>query len=138
MIDSELVAKKLALIETFVRELQTLAAPSAIEHDIRERRFAEHTIQIAVQACQDVASHIVSRERLGEPVTNQQLFQLMRDAGWIEDELADTLRRAVGLRNILVHGYSTVDAMVVRDVVENRLDDLLEFVDAVRRRLETP
>ena len=62
----------------------------------------------------------------------------MRDAGWIEDELADTLRRAVGLRNILVHGYSTVDAMVVRDVVENRLDDLLEFVDAVRRRLETP
>lgn len=57
MTDPDLVAKKLALIETYVRELRTLAKPAAIEHDV----------QIAVQACQDVASHIVSDERLGEP-----------------------------------------------------------------------
>lgn len=136
MTDPELVAKKLALIETYVRELRTLARPEAIEGDVRERRFAEHTIQIAVQACQDVASHIVSDERLGEPRTNQQLFELLRDAGWIDAELAATLRRAVGLRNVLVHGYFAVDPAIVRDVVENRLDDLLAFVSAVRARLD--
>jgi len=135
--DPDLVAKKLALVETYVRELRPLARPEAIERDVRERRFAEHTIQIAVQACQDVASHIVSDERLGEPRTNQQLFELLRDAGWIEDELAATLRRAVGLRNVLVHGYSAVDPAIVRDVVERRLDDLLAFVAAVRARMAT-
>lgn len=135
MTDWELVAKKLALIETYVRELRTLARPEAIVRDVRERRFAEHTIQIAVQACQDVASHIVSDERLGEPRTNQQLFELLRDAGWISAELAATLRQAVGLRNVLVHGYSAVDPAIVRDVVENRLDDLLAFVGAIRRRI---
>lgn len=135
MTDADLVAKKLALIETYVGELRSLADPGALARDIRERRFAEHTIQIAVQACQDVASHIVSDERLGEPHTNQQLFALLRDAGWIDDRLAETLRRAVGLRNILVHGYSAVDVAVVRDVIENRLGDLLDFVAAVRLRL---
>lgn len=135
MTDPELVAKKLALIETYVRELRTMARPEAIESDVRERRFAEHTIQIAVQACQDVASHIVSDERLGEPRTNQALFELLRDAGWIDAELSDTLRRAVGLRNVLVHGYSAVDPAIVRDVVENRLDDLLAFVTAIRAKV---
>jgi uncharacterized protein YutE (UPF0331/DUF86 family) len=40
-----------------------------------------------------------------------------------------------GFRNILVHGYGDVDLAVVEDVVRNRLDDLLQFVAAVQRRL---
>ena len=71
MTDPELVAKKLALIETCVRELRSLARPDALRHDVRERRFVEHTLQIAIQASLDVASHVVSDERLGEPETNR-------------------------------------------------------------------
>jgi uncharacterized protein YutE (UPF0331/DUF86 family) len=40
----------------------------------------------------------------------------------------------VGFRNVIVHGYDTVDLAVVRDVLENRLGDLLAFVAAVRAR----
>ena len=46
-----------------------------------------------------------------------------------------SLRSMAGFRNILVHGYESVDLAVVEDVVENRLDDLLAFVRAVRTRL---
>ena len=77
MTDAGLVAKKLAFVETCVRELRTLARPELLETDVRERRFVEHTLQIALQACQDIASHIVSDERLGEPRTNQELFDLL-------------------------------------------------------------
>jgi hypothetical protein len=49
MTDPELVAKKLAFIETCVRELQTLARPERIEDDLREERFVEHTLQLAIQ-----------------------------------------------------------------------------------------
>ena len=67
MTDPELVAKRLAIIETCVRELRELAHPPAIPTDVREARFVEHTLQIAIQAALDTASHIVSDERLGEP-----------------------------------------------------------------------
>ncbi len=40
MTDPELVAKKLAFIETCVRELRTLARPERIADDLREERFA--------------------------------------------------------------------------------------------------
>lgn len=60
MTDVDLVAKRLAFIETRLHELRTLSRPAEIEHDLRELRFAEHTLQIAIQAALDVASHIVS------------------------------------------------------------------------------
>jgi uncharacterized protein YutE (UPF0331/DUF86 family) len=69
MTDEDLLAKKLAFVETCVAELRALARPEIIEVDVKERRFVEHTLQICLQAIQDVASHIVSDERLGEPRT---------------------------------------------------------------------
>ena len=135
MTDPELVAKRLAIIETCVRELRELAHPAAIPTDVREARFVEHTLQIAIQAALDTASHIVSDERLGEPRTNRELFDLLERAGWIEPVLAGALRDMAGFRNILVHGYDTVDLAIVQDVVERHLDELLQFTDTVRKRL---
>ncbi len=135
MTDPELVAKKLAFIETCVAELRRLARPDSIKTDIREERFVEHTLQIAIQAAQDVASHIVSDERLGEPRTNRELFDLLARADWLTPSQAAPLSNMVGLRNILVHGYGDVDLSVVQDVLENHLDDLLFFVAIVRDRL---
>ena len=137
MTDPELLAKRLSVIETCVRELRELARPEVIATDVREARFVEHTLQLALQAALDAASHIVSDERLGEPSTNRELFDRLERAGWIEAPLADALRNMAGFRNILVHGYDAVDLEIVRDVVEHRLDDLLKFADSVRRRLHT-
>ena len=102
---------------------------------MREERFVEHTLQLAIQAALDAASHIVSDERLGEPRSNRELFSLLARAGWIDAPLAETLGNMAGFRNVLVHGYDTVDLRIVQDVVEHRLDDLLQFVEVVRRRI---
>jgi uncharacterized protein YutE (UPF0331/DUF86 family) len=135
MTDEDLVAKKLALIETYVRELRELANPAALASDVRERRFVEHTLQIAIQAMLDVASHIVSDERLGEPETNSQLFDRLAAANWVSEDQRKTFVAMAGFRNILVHGYATVDVAIVRNIVDSHLDDLTDFVAAVRARL---
>ncbi len=135
MTDPQLIAKKLAQIETYVGELRTHARPAEIRRDLRERRFVEHTLQLAIQSALDVASHIVSDERLGEPRVNRELFDFLERAGWISGELAEALRRMVGFRNILVHGYDAVDLSIVEDVLGNGLEDLLDFAASIRRRL---
>jgi len=138
MTDPELLAKKLAFIETCVAELRRLARPEMIDTDIREERFVEHTLQVAIQAAQDVASHIVSDERLGEPRTNRELFDLLVRAGWLTESEAAPLGNMIGFRNLLVHGYGDIDLSVVQDVLENHLDDLLHFAAIVRDRLPEP
>ncbi len=135
MTDPDLVRKKLGQVDGWLLELRTLARPETIETDVKERRFVEHTLQILLQACQDIASHVVSDERLGEPRTNQELFDLLAAAGWIDAGLAASMRRAIGFRNVLVHGYAAVDPRIVREVLESRLGDIEAFGSAVRARL---
>jgi uncharacterized protein YutE (UPF0331/DUF86 family) len=133
--DADLLEKKLAFIETCVQELRSLARPALIGTDVREERFVAHTLQLAVQAALDAASHIVSDQRLGEPATNRELFERLRRAGWLDEPLARRCEAMAGFRNILVHGYQTVDLRILRELVEHRLDDLLAFAAAVRTRL---
>lgn len=131
MTDGALLSKKLAFIETCLRELREQARPSML-HEIRELRFVEHTLQIAIQSALDAASHIISDDRLGEPRTNRSLFDLLAKHGWVTTELAEGLSRMAGFRNILVHGYTEVDPAIVKDVLENHLGDLDAFVAAIR------
>lgn len=136
MIDPALVEKKLAFIETRVRELEELARPEHIANDVREARFVEHTLQIAIQAALDVASRIVSARRLGEPETNRALFDMLHKAGVVDQSLAERLYAMAGFRNVLVHGYQEVDVAIVEDIVRNHLGDLTAFVTAVRAAIE--
>lgn|GEM_PF-271478 len=138
MVDGDLVLKKLSFVESRVREFRTMARPGLIEADIREERFVVHTLQLAIQAALDSASYIVSDQRLGEPETNRQLFDLLAKDGWLSAELTDSLRDMTGFRNLVVHGYETVDPRIVRDIIDNHLGDLLAFTKAIRDKLRWP
>lgn len=92
------------------------------------------TLHLAIEAALDVASHVVSDERLGEPLTNRDLFDLLERAGWLAPELASALKEMTGFRNVLVHGYDSLNLGIVEQVVRTRLDDLLAFAEAVRAR----
>lgn len=135
MTDAQLIKKRLAFIQTRLRELRTLAVPENVETDVKERCFVEHSLQLAIQAALDVASHIVSDDRLGEPEHNRDLFALMATAGWIDRSLVTRLQQMAGFRNILVHGYLVVDPRIVRHILEADLADLDEFVAAIDAKL---
>lgn len=135
MTNVDLVAKKLVRIDACVRELRSLARLDLLRTDLKEQRFIEHTLQMAIEAAIDVASHIVSDESLGEPSSKHGLFDLLVRAGWLPGEMLPTLHAMVGFRNVVVHEYDEVDLAIVESVVRDRLEDLLTFVAEVRKRL---
>lgn len=135
MTEGALVEKKLARILQSVQELRSMADPATLGQDLRTERFVLYTLQTAIQAALDVASHVVSDDRLGEPRTNAELFILLQRAGWVPLELLPHLRAMVGFRNVVVHGYDDVDLSIVREILTHHLSDLERFVEAVRARL---
>lgn len=135
MTDLPLIEKRLAVIDTCVSDLRALARADRLDTDIRERRFVERTLQVAIQAALDVASHIVSDRRLGEPATNRELFTLLERDGWVPSELRARLADMAGFRDVTVHRYDDVDLDVVRDVLKNHLVDLERFTAGVRQKL---
>lgn len=133
--DTALTEKKLAFIQTCVRELKELADPERLGIDVRERRFVEHTLQLAIQAALDAASHWVSARRLGEPETNRALFKMLAEDHVIDRELGETLAAMAGLRNILVHGYQIVNTDRLRDILDHHLGDFERFSAALHKSM---
>ncbi len=123
MTDFELVRKKLALIESCVREIQEMVRPAEIQTDLVQQRFAERTLLIAIQASLDAAAHIVSDDRLGEPRNNRELFEILGRNGWIPEELVEALilallaanQEGLALREIRTRLAGTLAEWEVKD-----------------------
>jgi uncharacterized protein YutE (UPF0331/DUF86 family) len=60
--------------------------------------------------------------------------RLLARHGLMKDELAQSITRAVGFRNVLVHGYATVDDDAVIAALA-RLTDLRDYVRALSETL---
>ena len=72
-----------------------------------------------------------ARRRAGDRrPTTATLFRLLGVHGVLTTELAISIRKAVGFRNVLVHDYIEVDDSIVVDRLKS-LGDLEEFVRQV-------
>lgn len=84
-------------------------------------------LQRACEASIDAVMHLVRRNRLGIPTESRQAFTLLVQASLLESELGKRLEGMVGFRNIAVHNYRELDIEVVRNILNERLDDLKRF-----------
>ncbi len=93
-------------------------------------RGVKYTFVTAIEACVDVAQHICATEGWGPPADNGDAARLLGEHAVITSELATSMRKAVGFRNVLVHDYIEVDDSVVVGRLKT-LGDLEEFVRQV-------
>lgn len=82
-------------------------------------RGVKYTFITAIEASVDVAQHICAAQGWGPPADNGDAMKLLGKHGVLSVASADTMRKAVGFRNVLVHES---DAVVV-----SRLADLSDF-----------
>lgn len=84
-------------------------------------------LQRIVEACIDVANHLIAENGWSTPDSASEAFQTLNDQGIFDDEFTSTLISMVGFRNIAVHAYGTLDVDVVRTIVDQHLDDIRRF-----------
>lgn len=85
----------------------------------------------SLQMIIDISCHIVSKYNLGNPSTYSECIELLGKFDYITPELEERLLSMIGLRNILVHEYISVDVKKLYSLLDN-LDDLRRFIDAVK------
>lgn len=84
-------------------------------------------IERACQAAIDMGMHIVAARSLGIPQSNAQTFDLLSDAGVISADLAGSLKRMAGFRNIAIHDYQELDQAVISFILRQGYQDLVRF-----------
>ncbi len=101
-------------------------------HPLKRRVAAmERMLEVAIQAAADVAAHLVADHGWATPETAGQSFAELARQGLIDGGLAQRLRRAVGLRNMLAWDDPDIDPTRLFAGLGADLSDLRTFVAAV-------
>lgn len=127
MVDEGRVARLLRGVSDRVARLREAGATPVADRGPLWLDGVKYLLITAVEACVDVAQHIGSSEGFPAPDSNADAIRAMGERGVLTPELAASLARAVGFRNVLVHQYTTVDDTIVLGALD-RLDDFDLFV----------
>ncbi len=124
---------KAATIERCVRRAREeyFNDPDAFAQDFTRQDAAILNIQRACEAALGMGHHLIRREGLGLPQSARDVFTLLAQAGWIDPDLAASLRRMVGFRNIAVHDYQSLHLPITVRVITEHLDEFTRFTQAL-------
>ena len=136
--DREVVEQKLESLRRCLRRIETKCPADAatLVADLDLQDIVSLNLSRAVQISVDIGAHLIAGMETPPPDTMGQTFDLLAQEGVLNVELASSLKKAVGFRNIAVHSYESINWSIVHSIVKYHLADFTEFAKVVAMRLE--
>lgn len=116
MVNRPIILKKISHVRhnlSRLREKETISLKN-FKDDLDVQDVVLHNLQLAIQGCLDIGSHVVSDEGWGIAGSLNEIFYILQDRGVIKAELTERLVSMVGFRNILIHEYEDVNLDIVQ------------------------
>ena len=129
MVDRDLLRRKLADLAEYVNQVSEYRDLTVERYraDWKTQRIVERTLQMAIEACLDVASHVVADRGLRAPSTYSETFEILVQAGLMSPGLGRVMVEMTGFRNVIVHEYARIDADTVIRILREHLEDFHRF-----------
>lgn len=131
--DREIVEQKLESLRHCLQRIETKcpADAAALVADFDLQDIVSLNLSRAVQLTVDIGAHLIASLGVPPPGTMGQTFDLLAQAGLLNVELANHLKKAVGFRNIAIHNYEKINWEIVHSIAMHHLIDFSEFSRAV-------
>lgn len=133
MVDRQLAAIKLAELADRVERVRRHCPPTAdaLRGDRDALDLVSFNLMLAVQTCADIAGHLIADEGWPSASNLATGFNRLRDEGVISESTAASLCKAVGLTNVVAHGYAGINPAMVHAAAIAGLRDLEAFAKEV-------
>jgi uncharacterized protein YutE (UPF0331/DUF86 family) len=133
MVNRDLLAAKLAELAERVRRVRSRLPDSAeqLRSDRDALDIVSFNLMLCVQTTADIASHLIADEGWSSARTLADGFARLVEQGVVSAEVGEALKRAVGLRNVVAHGYSNLDVGLCYQAATAGLADLERFAQQV-------
>jgi uncharacterized protein YutE (UPF0331/DUF86 family) len=133
MVDVNVVSFKLGELKDRMERVRS-HCPDRPEDFVADRDaldIVSFNLLLAVQSSLDLASHLISEEKWPPAATARGALETLEAHGVISKKTVRSLSDAVGLRNIVAHGYSGVDPAKIHLAARTGLPDLERFASEV-------
>lgn len=133
MVDRDIVFAKMGSAKHHITRVKRHAEIKRSEFQVNEdtQDVVVFNFQLAIQNCIDIAAHIVSGEGMGLAGSTNEMFYFLEEHQIIDQQLAEKMTKAVGLRNLIVHEYGKLDMAKIYQASQNDINDLHDFLKAV-------
>lgn len=128
-VNKQLLAEKADVVIRCLGRVRTKipATLNDLTSDIDAQDIIVLNLERAIQACVDIASHVIAYTSLPPGATMAEAFSVVKQAGIISAPVCERMVRAAGLRNLLVHEYQRIDWKIVWQVLTKHLGDPADF-----------
>ena len=136
MVKVDVVRRKVSEALTRISRADSILARPANDFlaDQDARELASFNLFLAIQDCIDLASHWVADADWGPADDAASAFDILAGHREIDRDLAEDMRKAVGLRNLIAHGYSLVDHTRIHREYTEGIANLRRFLAAVAEK----
>ena len=129
VVDRDLLRRKLAELAEYVSQVSEYRDLTVERYraEWKTQRIVERTLQMAIETCLDIASHVLADRKLGAPSTYGETFVILMEAGLMSRGLGRVMVEMTGFRNVIVHEYARIDADTVVRILREHLEDFRRF-----------
>ena len=133
MVDKMLILRKLSEVDQYRNQLSEYSKITFREYskDWKVQRIVERTLQMMIEACLDIAGHIISDEEFRVPDSYADMFRILHENCIIDEPLENALDKMTKFRNIIVHHYDKIDQTIVISILQKNLDDFEKYKTAI-------
>ncbi len=136
---NDIILNKKARIERCIQQIQAYYALDRglpFAEDYLRQDAIGLNLQRACELSLDIANHLIKIKKLGLPQSSRDSFALLQRAGIITMPQMQALQAMVGFRNVMVHDYQNLNLDIMVDVIENHLQELLDFANIALKVVE--
>ena len=118
-----------------LKEIKNTLSINDIKSNKRHEWEIRYGLLESIQLIIDISCKITSHYNLGNPKSYKECIELLNKFNYLSDPLSKNLISMVGLRNLLVHEYATIDTSKLYNFLEN-LDDFYNFLKEIEKNLK--
>ncbi|MEM1558256.1 MAG: DUF86 domain-containing protein [Thermoproteota archaeon] len=129
-VDSDVLRSRISEINSTISELQRLTSKPFTQLSIDEKYSIRYNIVVLVESIVSLCMHIAVEAYIKTPTTYREAVKIVAER--LNLSLAGELEFLVGLRNLLVHRYWTIEDEKVYEAVKNNFKCVEELLGKVR------
>jgi uncharacterized protein YutE (UPF0331/DUF86 family) len=133
MVDKVLILRKISELDEYYQQIKEYEKITVAKYsdDWKIQRIIDRTLQMMIETCVDIASHIIADRECRVPKSYSDTFKVLEEEGVVSSGLFFALEKMAKFRNIVVHHYDKVDAEIVVSILKKNLADFMSYKDAI-------
>jgi len=133
MVDETLILRKLSELDEYYGQIKEYDKITVAQYsdDWKIQRIIERTLQMMIETCVDIASHIIADKGYRVPKSYSDTFKVLHEENIVSSKLFNSLNKMAKFRNIVVHHYDNVDAEIVVGILKKDLKDFMSYKNAI-------